>query len=79
MPSVRKGTALPIHYPDRTVMRVKIQGILYETAVIHEAHDVHTTVLIPVNSDKTLAELAQEGRLYLLPQDMKTKKEGEKA
>jgi len=51
-------------------MQITIEGILYETAVMHEAHDTHTIVLIPVGSDKTLSELAQEGKILLCPQDL---------
>jgi hypothetical protein len=52
-------------------MRVTIQGKPYETMVIHEGLDVHTTVLIPADSDKSLSELAQEGQIFLVPQDLK--------
>lgn len=52
-------------------MKVVIQGIPYETLVLHEAHDVHTTVLIPAGTDKTLSQLAQEGKIYFLPEEIK--------
>jgi hypothetical protein len=75
MPCFPARGSVSLQDRNRAGMRVVIKGMPYETMVIHEAHDVHTTVLIPANTDKTLAELAQEGKIYLLPQDLLQKKE----